>query len=68
MFDNGFMDRLKHGVGVEGAGTCRYGPRGTPNFPHYVSVTEKWVIKVILYFTYVGQCPFARVFEWLLGP
>ena len=26
MFENGFMDRIKHGVGVEGEGTWKYGP------------------------------------------
>ena len=62
MFDGGFMDRIKHGVGVEGEGTGNYGPRCTPKYPHSAHIVVNWVAKVLLYFTYAIQCPFAGVF------
>ena len=62
MFDGGFMGRLKHGVGVEGEGTWKYGPRCTLKCPHGARIVEKWVVKVILYLTNAIQCIFAGVF------
>ena len=52
MFGNGFMDRLKHGVGVEGERTWKHGPRCTSKCPHSEHIVAKWVAKFILYFTW----------------
>ena len=68
MIHNDCFARCEDGVGMEGMGAWRYGPRITPKCAHRTCFTNEWVVEILLHITYAGQCLLARVHDKLLGP
>ena len=67
MLHNDWFARCEDGAWVEGAWARRFGSRSSPGCPHCECFTFKWAVEILLYITYAGQCPPARVHDKLMG-
>ena len=65
MFDYGIVNRLKHGVGVEGEGAWRHGPRFSSKCPPLVNAL--WYSGLLKLFCTSPKWSTVRLLEFLIN-